>query len=395
MKKISILCICLLTSFFGYAQHSVLISPSGTEALKFNNTVTEKITLYDNGPASKYGMGISFAQFKFYVATTTDDFLFGVGSNTTFAEKFRVKGNGVLQTKNRIQLADAGGGESAGLWFNSNGNTGFNTFVGIDPSNQFGIYSPILFKNVFLANMANGGIRLEGPSVSSPAVSTLSLGGFGKVEVDRPGIIGGRMTILENGNVGIGTNTPGGQLTIKENLFGGRAYFQSTASGNGETDGLMVGQVAGNASAIYNNENTDLLFATNGTYRMKLTATGDLEFFGAGKIVTGNTFFAVLQNGWVNTGGYTSAAYYKDKEGRVHIKGTINGGTIATNTVIFTLPVGFRPQGGESMFIYVPNSIGAPALGAIQIDGITGQVTCYSVSGNVVMSLDGISFRAD
>jgi LytTr DNA-binding domain len=465
MKKISILCFCLLTSFFGFAQHSVLISPTGTEALKFNNTVTEKITLYDNGPASKYGMGISFAQFKFYVATTTDDFLFGVGSNTTFAEKFRVKGNGVLQTKNRIQLFDAGGGESAGLWFNSNGNTGFNTFVGIDPSNQFGIYSPILFKNIFSANMANGGIRLEGPSVSSPAVPTLSLGGFGKVEVDRPGIIGGRMTILENGNVGIGevspagaltvsrtgggyslfqspvsgntngdgvlvgmgssgdaylyhyensdvifgtansekmrikgngnigigTSTPSNQLTIHEDLFGGQIKFQNNASGNTVTDGFTVGMGAAQTAMLFNAENTDMNFATNNTFRMRLTAAGNLEFIGAGKITQEAFTNLSLQNSWVHFGGLAVPAFYKDKEGRVHLKGGLAPGTTGTNTLIAVLPVGYRPSETVVFRIYNFGSTDSSIIinSAGEIRQYTGTITFN------LATFDGISFRVD
>jgi hypothetical protein len=41
-----------------------------------------------------------------------------------------------------------------------------------------------------------------------------SFGGLGDFHVDAPGVGGGRLTILENGNVGIGTNAPPGKLQV-------------------------------------------------------------------------------------------------------------------------------------------------------------------------------------
>jgi hypothetical protein len=142
-------------------------------------------------------------------------------NNETVTVKNTNVGIGVLNpdfplvTKGRISIQDLGGGESAGIWFNNNGNSALNTFLGIDPSNQLGIYSQALTKNIFTANMSTGGVRIEGPSVSSPSVKTLSIGGYGKIEVDAPGVSGGRFSILENGAIGVsnGTGTAGQVLT--------------------------------------------------------------------------------------------------------------------------------------------------------------------------------------
>lgn len=49
-----------------------------------------------------------------------------------------------------------------------------------------------------------------------------------------------------------------------------------------------------------------------------------------------------FQNGWVNYGGgNATAAYYKDKQGTVWIKGIVKDGSL--NAAIFTLPSGYRP----------------------------------------------------
>jgi microcystin-dependent protein len=71
-----------------------------------------------------------------------------------------------------------------------------------------------------------------------------------------------------------------------------------------------------------------------------------------------------FQNGWENSGGsYETLAFKIDSAGVVHLKGRIQGGT--PNTVIFTLPLGYRPnkkirfvvpyKGGERNIIIHPN----------------------------------------
>ena len=54
-----------------------------------------------------------------------------------------------------------------------------------------------------------------------------------------------------------------------------------------------------------------------------------------------------LQNGWVNyspaSGGDYAQAGYRKRNGLVYIKGLIKSGTIATSTLIFTLPTGYKP----------------------------------------------------
>lgn len=49
----------------------------------------------------------------------------------------------------------------------------------------------------------------------------------------------------------------------------------------------------------------------------------------------------VYTNSWTTFAGHSSAAYYKDPFGRVHLRGSITGGTM--NQAAFTLPVGYRP----------------------------------------------------
>ncbi len=102
-----------------------------------------------------------------------------------------------------------------------------------------------------------------------------------------------------------------------------------------------------------------------------------------------------FQHGWENAGGpLESAAFYKDHEGSVHLKGVVTAGT----ELIFQLPPGYRPATGKVMFMPVFCSGGACASG-IGIAEILGSGFSAEVDGGVgavgtSVSLDGIAFRA-
>jgi hypothetical protein len=93
-----------------------------------------------------------------------------------------------------------------------------------------------------------------------------------------------------------------------------------------------------------------------------------------------------FQNSWVNYGGgLAPAAYYKDPFGRVHIRGLVKNGT--AGTVMFTLPVGYRPT-YRAAVATVANS--AIAMIYVEPNGDMGA----SFGSNAWCYLDGLSFRA-
>jgi len=102
-----------------------------------------------------------------------------------------------------------------------------------------------------------------------------------------------------------------------------------------------------------------------------------------------------FKNGAQDFGGsYSTAAFLKDNEGFVHLKGTVSATAKAASAgaaptvVIFTLPPGYRPSrildigtiaSSVAAFVYVhPN-------GDVQVGGPTGRAD---------YALDSISFRA-
>lgn len=97
-------------------------------------------------------------------------------------------------------------------------------------------------------------------------------------------------------------------------------------------------------------------------------------------------------NSWENYGKKsTSLSFYKDKE-RVYIQGAVKSGTPGDQSVIFTLPQGYRP---EDTVVYSVISSGTN-LARIHIRN-NGDVVSFAEEtagkSNKFLSLDGISFK--
>jgi hypothetical protein len=90
----------------------------------------------------------------------------------------------------------------------------------------------------------------------------------------------------------------------------------------------------------------------------------------------------------VNVGSnFSTAGYYKDGLGVVHLKGLVMSGGADPDTAVFTLPAGYTPP--ESMFFTCMSN---NALGVTFIAS-SGQVMIRTGS-NVSFCLDGITFKA-
>lgn len=98
---------------------------------------------------------------------------------------------------------------------------------------------------------------------------------------------GNAMSIAGNGSVGIGTTNQNQAFRASVHnagtVFAGTKYT-NTGTGEGFTNGLYVGQnglTANAGSLVYNFDNSDLIFGTNGTQRVTVKNTGELDFYNA------------------------------------------------------------------------------------------------------------------
>jgi N-acetylneuraminic acid mutarotase len=128
--------------------------------------------------------------------------------------------------------------------------------------------------------------------------------------------------------------------------------------------------------------------AFNGSNQLlKLDTFGDVNI--SGKIPIENFTAPSLLNGWVNYDNtFSNAGFQKDNENLVNLKGLIKNGNASSNTILFTLPVAYRPA--ERLVFITPSSA---FLGRVDILP-SGDVMLINGT-NTFIGLDGISFRAD
>ena len=98
-----------------------------------------------------------------------------------------------------------------------------------------------------------------------------------------------------------------------------------------------------------------------------------------------------LLNSWVNYNAATHqpAGYYRDPLGVVHVRGTIKDGTATAGTVLFQLPIGYRP----TKFVFLP-IVHNGAWGFVYVTA-SGNVTLGMGVTNTYVTLDGLYFRAE
>jgi N-acetylneuraminic acid mutarotase len=170
-------------------------------------------------------------------------------------------------------------------------------------------------------------------------------------------------------------------LTAQGNTFNGANQLVQT-NGSGQIPATVLPTSLTAQGNTFNGANQ--LVQTNGSGQIPATVLPT--------IIESEAYIAPsLQNSWANystiPNTYEPAGYYKDKMDRVHLKGLIAGGSTATETVLFTLPSGYRPT--KRLLFTVATGSGS---GRMDIRP-NGEVLFVS-GANSFFSLDGISFRA-
>ena len=98
-----------------------------------------------------------------------------------------------------------------------------------------------------------------------------------------------------------------------------------------------------------------------------------------------------FKNDWENYGSTTTIAFYKEND-RVYLKGQVKSGSAGTDSVIFNLSNGYRPEATNIFATIVSGS----TIGRIHIRK-NGDVVAFSDNGTnkatKLLTLDGISFK--
>jgi hypothetical protein len=238
-----------------------------------------------------------------------------------------------LVTKGRIRIRDSGGGESSGIWFNSNGNTALSSFIGNDPSNNFGIYSPNLASNIFTAKMSNGYIGINN---TNPTTAKLVIGGgFGQEGIDlATSDQYANMRVIRNSNFSIDKDMfigYGSGATSTLHLYSNNNETATIKNGNvgiGNSDPNAPLQLANDVRnrkiVLYEGANNDHQFyglgVQSNTFRYQVPNTvDDHVFYAAVNSTTSNEVFRIKGNGNVGV-GVSNPIDKLDVNGRIAIR---------------------------------------------------------------------------
>jgi hypothetical protein len=103
---------------------------------------------------------------------------------------------------------------------------------------------------------------------------------------------------------------------------------------------------------------------------------------------------AVLENLWFHPPGY-EVEYNKNDMNKVSIRGCAQGGTTASGTVVFTLPIGYRPPQTYTQIVLTTDSNG----NILSLSAITilpdGKVSFYGGSTPNRIYFDGVTFDTE
>jgi hypothetical protein len=127
---------------------------------------------------------------------------------------------------------------------------------------------------------------------------------------------------------------------------------------------------------------------------LRIKENGNLEI--SGSIKNEPEQSPIYSSSWSNYGfGYKNGNFYKDKENVVHLGGGIKSLNPESNILIFTLPVGYRPE--NDLNFRVDTFGGTTATINIKPDGYVFYKSGTNNANNEYkyVSLSGISFRVN
>ena len=179
-----------------------------------------------------------------------------------------------------------------------------NVGIGVTPE-AWNTYTPLQVQLASLVGYTNGDSRLSNNAYYSsgwkyinsiPATQYLmdAANGIHTWSTAASGTADAAITWQERmrisgSSVGIGVSSPQRTLVLgKSDSTGVQTQYTNSTTGAGLGDGFTVGIDGSENAEFWNFENTNMLFATNGTERLRITSAGAVELTGPGG--AGETF---------------------------------------------------------------------------------------------------------
>lgn len=245
-------------------------------------------------------------------------------------------------------------------------------------------------------NVVSGvnGLRVQ---TNTSGGAALSVGGLGTVGVDAPGVANGRLSLLENGNLGLGVATPTNRLSFAP-VLGKKISLYPGATGD-------VGfGVAGNRLQIYaDNPNADVALGYDqaGTFieRFAVKPTGALAVNGnagaAGQVLQSNGPSSAAT--WVSP---TNAAYQNTYFVESSVLTTVTAGAAPVDlpgmSINFTIPGNAKLVANASAYVVglgcTSCSTSMPEL-QILVDGSVVHSSVAELGQGETTTMTGAAYR--
>lgn len=200
------------------------------------------------------------------------------------------------------------------------------------------------------------------------------------------------MRVTGFGSLGIGAAAPSRRLHVHSDTWNNNLGAEIHTSG--ATAGFsFMNREAGRTWDEGKAGQRWVLYADGNIARLWTSGVGNVwNIDTAGQLLQPGWQDAALTPGiWVNYGsGYNNAQFYKDHMSIVHLRGLIRTllPTVGRDTLMFTLPEGYRPANRQLHVIQQNETVG-------RVDILPdGRVLAMTVAGGW-WSLDSISFRAE
>lgn len=245
-----------------------------------------KIDLWQNG-TTRYGFGIQSNLLQTYVPGSTNDFAWGTGNSTSFSELMRLKGDGKLGigTSNPLYSLDITGDANITTSLNLGTNLSIGDTVIATATKRFRADIGLI-SSVSYGASGDGNTGLYFPALANLGIAT---SGVEAIRID------------QNGQIGIGTTTPGSTLHV----------FTSAPPGI-----ILERSTGGNASMQFKNTDDPIGY---------FIGMSETEKFGIGKTGMLNTsnFLTIDNTGKIGI-GTTNPLYLLDINGNLNVGATLS-----------------------------------------------------------------------